>query len=282
MSTRRAQFAGSWYPATASECEEWIARFCGDANLPEIDAPLHGGIVPHAGWVFSGQTACRVVQWLADSVDADVVLVLGNHMSASSPEWIIAEGEWDTPFGPIPVSHSVAADLSALLGLQPVDAAAALSDNTIELQLPFIRHFFPRATIVPIALAPKSGVVAAGTAIGEYMAKRQGHGLVIGSTDLTHYGLNYGFTPQGNGPDAGAWVRNTNDRGFIRELIAMNPDAALAHARRNHSACCPGAAAAALAAAIAMGAQKAWEVEYAMSSDVQPGDSFVGYVGLVF
>ena len=52
-SVRRAVFAGSWYPAQASECERQIKGFIDRGNItpPRNPNPV-GGIVPHAGWFF--------------------------------------------------------------------------------------------------------------------------------------------------------------------------------------------------------------------------------------
>jgi AmmeMemoRadiSam system protein B len=105
---------------------------------------------------------------------------------------------------------------------------------------------------------------------------------VIGSTDLTHYGNNYGFVVKGTGPAAVDWVRNENDRRVIDAMLAMDPDRIISEALENQNACCGGAAAAAITAAKHLGAQKAQSIAYATSYDKSPGDSFVGYVGIVF
>ena len=105
---------------------------------------------------------------------------------------------------------------------------------------------------------------------------------VIGSTDLTHYGFNYGFIPKGTGASAVNWVRNENDRKVIEAMLAMNPTGVIEEALANQNACCSGAAAAAMAAGKALGAASAIQTAYATSYDKSPGDSFVGYVGIVF
>jgi AmmeMemoRadiSam system protein B len=106
--------------------------------------------------------------------------------------------------------------------------------------------------------------------------------VVIGSTDLTHYGPNYGFTSKGAGPSAVNWVREQNDRRVIEAMVRMDPQAVIHEATHHDNACCSGAAAAAIAAGKALGAQQAEELVYATSYDKSPGDSFVGYVGMLF
>ena len=78
------------------------------------------------------------------------------------------------------------------------------------------------------------------------------------------------------------WVRNDNDRRVIDAMLAMDPEKVIKEAGANQNACCGGAAATAIAAAKALGAKQAETIAYATSHDKSPGDSFVGYVGIVF
>ena len=105
---------------------------------------------------------------------------------------------------------------------------------------------------------------------------------IIGSTDLTHYGYNYGFVPKGSGQQAVQWVKDENDRQVIDAMLDMDPERVIQVALANQNACCAGAAATAISAAKHLGATRAETVEYATSYDKNPSDSFVGYVGIVF
>ncbi|MBW2322749.1 MAG: AmmeMemoRadiSam system protein B [Deltaproteobacteria bacterium] len=115
------------------------------------------------------------------------------------------------------------------------------------------------------------------------LARDQGKTLkVFGSTDLTHYGPSYGFTPHGSGRKALNWMRDTNDKGFIDLALAMDLPGLLEHAARNQSACSAGAAAAVIAACQSLGSNQGRLLDYYTSSDIMPGDSFVGYAGIVY
>ena len=105
---------------------------------------------------------------------------------------------------------------------------------------------------------------------------------VIGSTDLTHYGDNYGFAPAGLGERGAIWARDHNDRKIIDLMLAMNPEGVVAEGLQHQNACCSGAAAAAISAAKKLGAFQSHNVGYSSSHDKHPGDSFVGYVGMTF
>ena len=71
--------------------------------------------------------------------------------------------------------------------------------------------------------------------------------LVFGSTDLTHYGPNYGFAPKGFGPEAVKWVKEVNDRKFIDQALKLDGPGMLKAAQQDQSACSAGGAVAAVA-----------------------------------
>lgn len=283
MQTRKAVFAGSWYPGGRNACIDQIEEFIGSHAAAGLPAePRNGGIVPHAGWYFSGQIACDVIRQLATSGPAEAVLIFGRHLHPGSPGYIMKEGAWETPLGALEVDAPLAAELAARFTFSVETAQRFERDNTIELQLPFIKYFFANARIVPVGVPPAAAALEIGAAAVD-IASRMGRKVyVIGSTDLTHYGYNYGFLPHGTGPQALAWVREQNDRRVIDAMLAMNPALVLEEAREHQNACCAGAAAAAVAGGRAMGAARGELLAYATSHDKSPGDSFVGYAGIVF
>lgn len=282
MEIRQAQFMGSWYPKSAAECEKQIQEFIKD-KVDELEDGVKktGGIVPHAGWFYSGKIAARVIAALREEEDPDLIAVFGMHLGPNHPNFIMAKGAWETPFGPIEIAEDVAAQLSQGFAFNMETAERHIQDNTIELQLPFIKYFFPKTRIVPIGVAPGSRSLAIGEALVDIAGHFGQSVKVLGSTDLTHYGSNYGFSPAGSGDKAVTWVRD-NDKKLVDCILTLDAKGVLAQARENSNACCSGATATAIAAAKRLGAQKAQVLEYLLSYDVSPAESFVGYVGAVF
>jgi AmmeMemoRadiSam system protein B len=283
MGLRKSVFAGSWYPAGAKECEQEIQAYLAEAprNMA-ADRRFIGGIVPHAGWFYSGSIACNVIHELAKGESPDVIALFGMHLHPGAPRYIMAAGAWQTPLGDIEIESVVAEALLERFDFEVEDHRHFTRDNTIELQLPFVKRFFPAARLLPIGVPPHPDSIAIGQAVAELAAERNLRLKVIGSTDLTHYGTNYGFTGHGSGSAAVDWVKNANDRRIIDAMLAMAPEAVIEEALASQNACCAGAAATALAAARQMGAARAETLAYASSYDKSPGDSFVGYVGIVF
>ncbi len=283
MKARKAIFAGSWYPDSASACRREIEEFIKDsARSASADKKRVGGIVPHAGWYFSGKIACNVIYRLRQEPPPDVIVIFGMHLHPRSPRYLMISGSWETPFGVLPIAEDITRELSRRFEFELETAERFSRDNTIELQLPFIKYFFENAAIVPIGVPPTKETLEVAAAVVE-IADHLGLSIkVLGSTDLTHYGPNYGFAPHGAGASAVDWVRNENDKRLIDAMLAMDPERVIQEALKNQSACCSGAATAAIAAAKNLGATDAETIAYATSYDKSPGDSFVGYVGIVF
>ncbi len=280
---RRAVFAGSWYPSSPLECEKEINGFLAEGK--QIDLPAGeriGGIVPHAGWYFSGSIACNVIHCLKSDDPPDVFVVFGMHLHPDAPCVMMAEGAWQTPFGEIYVDEQLAGELTRQFSFALESPTNFAQDNTIELQLPFIKYFFEDVRIVAMGVPPAKSSLEIGRAVVDIAARLDLRIKVIGSTDLTHYGPNYGFVSEGTGSEAVDWVRHQNDRRIIDLMLAMDAEKVIEEALTSQNACCAGAAAAAIESAKHLKAERAESIAYASSHDKNPGDSFVGYVGIVF
>lgn len=283
MKVRKADFAGSWYPGTESQCRTAIEEFS-DASIPcpgECEEVL-GGIVPHAGWFYSGKIACNVFKCLNHESEPDTCIIFGRHLHPAGDNYIMKEGRWDTPLGELEIDTELATKLAAEFRFTVESPSHYDQDNTIELQLPFIKYFFPKIKIVPIGLPPRLDSLRIAARAAE-ISKMLGRKIrVVGSTDLTHYGYNYGYTPKGTGKDAVEWVKNVNDKRVVDLMISMDGEGVIRESLDNHNACCSGAAGAAITAAKILGATSGESILYSTSYDIRPDSSFVGYVGVVF
>lgn len=287
MEVKASAFSHSWYPGSARECEASILGFVKENRGRGADDPRDctGGIVPHAGWVYSGRIACRVIQALAGKdgrEHVDTLVLFGGHMRVSDPGIVLASGGVDTPLGPIETDVELAGALTAEVGFSPLSPKGFPDENTLELQYPFIRYFFPKARLVTAAVPPSDLAERAGEAVVD-AARLLGREIrIIGSTDMTHYGPNFGFSPAGRGEAAVDWVAAENDGPAMDRLAAMDPAGIVREGVSRHSMCCSGAAAAAAAACKKKGAAKGICLDYATSFEISRSDSFVGYCGMVY
>jgi AmmeMemoRadiSam system protein B len=164
-------------------------------------------------------------------------------------------------------------------------SADRYADNTVEVQLPLVRYFFPQARLLWLRLGAGMEAFRAGQELAR-IAKNLGRKLaVLGSTDLTHYGPNSDFSPKGPGAVALQWVREVNDAAFIQAVLSEKAGGILARAESDRSACSAGAVLGALGFAQTQGAAAPELLGYATSAEAGSGgisdsdapDSFVGY-----
>lgn len=284
MKTRRAMLSGTWYSGTSSGCRQEIEYFIKNATvLPDPSSPVIGGIVPHAGWYYSGSIACDVIRLISSGISSpDALVIFGTHLHPDAPFTIMKEGAWETPLGNIAIHEPLALELCRQSPYEIEASDDNVPDNTIEVQLPLIKFFWNHVKIVPIGAPPSPKSVEMGKLVAATARKMGLNIIVLGSTDLTHYGPNYGYTPKGRGKAALQWTREANDRSVIDAILSMNPLGIIEEAREKQNACCAGAAAAALSAGMSLGAVRSKLVTYTTSHEKSPGESFVGYAGIVF
>jgi len=281
MFRRPMAFGGAWYPADPGDCEASIRRYQAEplpAGLPRARL----GVVPHAGWMFSGALAGRVFQALDRDPGVELVVVLGGHLGAGDPVVAMVEGEWQTPFGPFTIYEGFSEALDDFPRVVLEREGTCRSDNSTELQLPFARYRYPKAELLPLRLPPDETALRVGRTLADHLHRSSLKAVVVASTDLTHYGPNYGFEPHGRGGDALAWVETENDAAFIAALEAGDGAELLATARQRRCACSAGAAAA--LAELAGPQARFHQLGYTNSARVAPRDlrNFVGYVGGVY
>ncbi len=281
MSRRERTLPRGWYPVDKKECEREIESYLEGWSPSQLHVSKGvGGIVPHAGWYFSGKISARVFHSLEMKGKAEVIVLYGGHLSTQDVPRVVMEQSCETPFGDIEIHEGFVKTLMKTIEMKKESPTSG--DNTIEIQLAMIKHFFPEAKLVAMRASLSNKAEALGNEVAE-IAEREGISIyAIGSTDLTHYGPNYGFVGKGIGPASVKWVKEENDKGFVDLALRMDTTGLLKHALEHDSACSAGAAVAAMATCKALGAEKGILLDYSTSYDIMPDESFVGYAGILY
>ncbi|MDR0503357.1 MAG: AmmeMemoRadiSam system protein B [Treponema sp.] len=279
MRIRDYSLPAGWHPRDPSEISGTIARFISEFEDP--DCFSRAAIAPHAGWYYCGRLAAQSVSCL--DPQAETVAVFGGHLPASSPPLFAMEDAVKTPFDPMPIDN----ELRAILLKDLNGAEDRFADNTVEVLLPMVRFFFPNARLLWLRLPAGMASFDAGKIVARTAANINRKINVLSSTDLTHYGLNYGFLPHGTGEKALNWVRDVNDANFIKAVESGVSEDVLKSAQRDHSACSAGAVLGAMGFADALNLGAPRLIKYATSADAAPDssdvpDSFVGYAAFSF
>ncbi|MDR0312510.1 MAG: AmmeMemoRadiSam system protein B [Treponema sp.] len=272
MIVREPILPRGWYPRSKGEIQDFLVSSQNTAPKTACAA-----IAPHAGWYYSGKIAARSVSSLKN---AATVVVIGGHLPSGAPVLFAEEEGVRTPLGVMAIDCELRDLLKAKLDNSP----DKYQDNTVEVLLPMVHYFFPDSKLLWLRFPGELSSFDAGVVIAE-TAKTLGRSIaVLGSTDLTHYGSNYGFSPKGSGAAALAWVKNTNDAAFISAVLEGASDEVLLRADKDRSSCSVGAVLGALGFAQHSGG-KSKLLEYGTSADItgeEEPDSFVGYASVVW
>ena len=264
--TRKPVVAGQFYPLSAIKLRAMIESMVDkDADKAEVV----GAVSPHAGYIYSGTVAARVISRI--KVKGTFVILGPNHTGYGSTFSIMTHGNWQTPLGEAAIDSELANKILIQSKYLKEDRLAHQYEHSIEVQIPFLQYFNPDVKIVPIVLSHASGEVYKDIGRGIARAIREyGRNVVIlASSDMTHYE-----------PQASAQAK---DDQAITAILDLNEDELLRRVSDSNISMCGLAPVTCLiAAARELGATETELVRYQTSGDTT-GDysSVVGYAGII-
>ena len=246
--------AGTWYPATPDALRTQLGKFF-DAVPTRPDAATSGTLLavisPHAGYAYSGPTAAHAYSALAARKPAPRrIIILGpTHSVAFDGVSIGRYSAYRTPLGDAPLDLEAIATLRRCPVVQAIPAAHQ-REHSVDIQVPLLQYSFgdkmPR--IVPIVIGRMSDaqVTQLAEALRDVIDERT---VVVISSDFTHYGPRFGYTPfadkilanlraqndraaaailTGRRERFAEYLRETSDticgRDAIQELLELLPD----------------------------------------------------------
>jgi len=191
MKTRHAAVAGKFYPGTGREITSQLTGILekerGRIDLSLAGRQILGGVVPHAGYMFSAYEAVHFFEILRVSGKKydTVVIVNPNHSGAGAEIALDDSDQWETPLGLVGVDKEFNEAL-------PFDLSpeAHRHEHSGEVMLPMLQFFldFPYK-IVPVTLSRQQAETAQplAYAIHEAGIKLRREILLIASSDFSHY-----------------------------------------------------------------------------------------------
>ena len=287
--------AGLFYPADPAACRQMARQLLADApRHPDLSPGGLGGLVPHAGWICSGQIAAETLVHLAagpapDLPDLpDLIVVFGAAHTAASTRGAALDSHaaWSLPTGQILLPQSIQTALAQAGHGFVIDSRMHQREHAVEVQIPLLQLLWPDVAILPVAIAPDQDAPEAGRQAARIVSRLARRPIFLASSDLTHYGANYGLMPAGIGPKAMEWA-TANDQRLLRLICDLKPGQLVDEAHAHQNACGAGAIAAMLAACLEMGATTARLLRHTSSyhtlQHVQPqsGDLSVGYASAI-
>lgn len=287
---RKPVVAGSFYTNDFSELDKEIKNcykhelgagtFAGKVNEKRR---IIGAVAPHAGYVYSGACASWVYKNIGESRKPDCFVIIGpNHTGLGSGISIMAEGEWETPFGRVKINSHLANEIWKSSSIIDKDSLAHSREHSIEVQLPFLQFIYKNMfEFVPIAISGLFYDYETCKKISNAIvsASKGREITVIASSDFTHYGENYGYVLKSKNPKMEI---EKSDKSLIKKYIEKLDAKNFLKFSKDTSICGAGAIAVALLVSKELGAKKAELLKYYTSGDIV-GDysNFVGYAGII-
>ncbi|MFQ5782426.1 MAG: MEMO1 family protein [Nitrosopumilus sp.] len=273
---REPVVAGQFYPGQKDELENMI-KYCfeheyGPASKSlESSEKIFGVICPHAGYVYSGPTACHSYKSIS-SLSPELVIIIGpNHFGVGKDAATMIDAQWQTPLGLVEVDSEAARDVVEKSKFIEIDNFSHSQDHSLEVQVPLLQSIFSnKFQILPIILRAQDLETArdVGNAVSEIVKKK--NAIIVASSDFTHYEENS--------------FAHSQDKALIEPILEMNVEKFYDVLRKRRvTACGYGAMASVMIACKNLGATKGELLSYATSGDVS-GDtsSVVGYGAIKF
>ncbi|MGN0015365.1 MAG: AmmeMemoRadiSam system protein B, partial [Candidatus Gastranaerophilaceae bacterium] len=180
MKIRKSIVAGHFYSSSKEELVKKIEAFTENFKK-EANYDSRAVIVPHAGHEYSGALAAKGYQYLKKDLET-LIIFSPAHRYAVKSFALPTDDAWEVPNGTVLIDKETIEKIKNIGG-EYCDEAF-INEHSIEVQLPFIKHYFPTAKIVPI-LVGGADYKTLSNIISEFW-KDEKIGFVI-SSDLSHF-----------------------------------------------------------------------------------------------
>jgi len=185
---RKPAVAGAFYPADKAELIEQVDGFLANAKKIDINGRILAIIVPHAGYVYSGQIAGYSFKQLEGTDFKKIIIISPSHYVSFDGMSVYNKGAFETPLGLIKVDEELANKIIRKNKRFIFYPQAHQKEHAIEVELPFLQRVYKNKDfrIVPIAMgAPSSD--DAGILSDALYDIIDNDTLLVVSVDLSHY-----------------------------------------------------------------------------------------------
>lgn len=188
---RDVPLSRSWFPDRPEALGQLLDRLFHTAETRTGRVPprkhLLALVAPHAALEYSGAVAASA--YLRLDHPGNVIVLAFSHSRAFQGVRAPELAAYRTPLGRIEVNREAVREL----GFR-TEPAGLLSDHSLDNQLPLLHRAAPEARLVPLFVGELTPVELA-LAAGKLAARLKQGDVIVASSDLTHYGEAYQYTP---------------------------------------------------------------------------------------
>ncbi len=178
---RDAKFAGTWYPANQENLEKSIQEYFNNSKKIDFKGRVKAVIVPHAGYVYSGNIAASAFNQLQE--DYETIFLIGpSHNYYLKNVSVSGFRYYSTPLGKVKVSEK-AEEMNEKEEIINNIEEAHEKEHSLELEIPFLQEKLKEFEIVPLLVGETNS-----TELKEVLLKYlDEEDLIVVSVDLSHY-----------------------------------------------------------------------------------------------
>ena len=187
--------AGFWFPGDPDALRKAVDDYMKEAPEPEIDQKPLALISPHAGYRFAGPVMGAAYKTLKGHEYKNVIILAFSHSFGGHDKISVLPVEWyETPVGSVPVNTEMAKKLLENEDLFTSIPRIHQREHSDENQLPFLRSVLEDFQMVSLFVGQldEKSMQKAAEILADYAGPDT---LFLASTDLTHYGTAYGYSP---------------------------------------------------------------------------------------
>ena len=184
---RLSQADNKFYPGETEELKKTIEDYLLKIPSKKSAGAVKAIIVPHAGYVFSGETAARAYKYLEGKSYNRVVIICNSHSAIFDGVAVDNSDVWRTPLGDVEVDKGFVNIIAQEKNININGDPFGTADQTLEVQLPFLQTVLkPGFEIVPIFFGNSKDNSYEDLAKALQNNLEENDLLVI-STDMSHY-----------------------------------------------------------------------------------------------
>jgi MEMO1 family protein len=217
---RKTKVAGQFYDKDPIALQLFIdSAKVDNSNIEPIKTKVKAVILPHAGYVFSGKTAIKTLITAKENSYKNIIIIAPSHYVGFSGIAFSTYEEYETPLGNVTVNKELVNKLTK--DNFAVKDEPHKHEHSLEVQLPLIKDLFPNVSITPIICGSINNTQA--KAIAEKLQNywKDDDILWIISSDFTHYGKNFNYTPFTSNIEENL---NKLDNNAIKKILELNPE----------------------------------------------------------
>jgi len=265
---RKPAVAGMFYPADKESVRAMLKQFFNSAEVKIDYSKICGIIAPHAGYIYSGQTAAYAYKSVLNKEFKNVVVISPSHREYFAGNSIFEGDYYSTPLGSIKINKELAEAIIENSRTVFSGMAGHRGEHAIEVQLPFLQYAIGNFELVPIVMGDQREEFIEDLSL-VLRKVVDNDTLIVASSDLSHY-----YPKE---------VARRLDQVVINDINNNNSNALKEHLKKNAcEACGGGPMVVALNALATRGCQKSTVVNYSDSGDIS-GDNnqVVGYMSAI-